>query len=496
MSEQNQSRFALNLSTQFVLAFVCTVSASMSPDIPRVILSTLGSIFWLTFSFGLFYAFFRLIGVRSSGLESFYQSFPFGSHAKISNEALPQNVAPMPPSPPFNWHKLFSFQFLRFAGVLLIITSVFSLLFNIHWELLYKIIATVVSGLILLGGAEWLRTRKGSVSPFLSILAFAMLQFSLSLSYQYATQNNWSALFLAADTWLYCKIALTVIMLWTMTRYPTAWMPLLYVLVGWFSATSLTYVDGTLTSLASAIFIVALSAITLGTGNVLRKPELILVNGFLAYFSMGWQLLPQAMTMRYLVLFLIIGVFAAQLFASVLLSGKEKGEKTLHIANTVFSHIFLLIGIQSMRAFFPIVDQYIGVTFLLLANITLCAYLVGKKLQSNTTFTDVLFNAAVILASVGLFVQVTGPWSSVIFLAYSTAVLWLSLYRQNIRTRVYGCILLLVSIIKLYFEFGGIFDRIWGCVAILIIGLLLVVLSYKFEAIKDVMLHGMNEKNN
>ncbi len=44
------------------------------------------------------------------------------------------------------------------------------------------------------------------------------------------------------------------------------------------------------------------------------------------------------------------------------------------------------------------------------------------------------------------------------------------------------------------FEFGGIFDKVWGCVAILAIGLLLVVLSYKFETVKDVMLHGMNDR--
>jgi hypothetical protein len=131
---------------------------------------------------------------------------------------------------------------------------------------------------------------------------------------------------------------------------------------------------------------------------------------------------------------------------------------------------------------------------LILANITLIAYLIGKKLQSSTTVTDVMFNAAVILASIGLFIQVNGPWSAVIFLAYSTGVLWFSLYRQNIRTRVYGCVLLLVSCVKLYTEFGSIFDKIWGCVAILAIGLLLVVLSYKFETVKDVMLHGMNDR--
>jgi hypothetical protein len=164
---------------------------------------------------------------------------------------------------PFDWHKLFSFQFLRFAGVLLIITSVFSLLFNIHWELLYKIIASAVSGLILLGGAEWLRTRKGGISPFLSILAFALMQFSLTLLYQYALGTSWPESLKNPDTWLYAKVALTVVMLFTMTRYPAAWMPLLYVLVGWFSTISLTYVSATVTPMATAVFIVAMTSLVL-----------------------------------------------------------------------------------------------------------------------------------------------------------------------------------------------------------------------------------------
>lgn len=496
MTDQNQSRFALNLATQFFLAFVLTVFTTIvTAEGPRVVLSALSSIAWLTFSFGFFYGLFRSFGLRSSGLESFYQSFPFGGKGGES----PSNTASVPapvraPAQPFDWHKLFSFQFLRFAGVLLIITSVFSLLFNIEWELLYKIIAAAVSGLLLLGGAEWLRTKKGAVSPFLSMMSFALLQFATSLTYEYAVLSGWPPALVSPDTWLYAKIALTVVMLFTMTRYPAAWMPLLYVLVGWFSAISLSYVGGIVSPMASAVFIVALSALTLVAAGALRKPELILANAIIANVQLTWLLLPQAPNIRFLVLILVIAIFAAQLFASAVVSAKEKNETILHITNIILSHLFLIVAIQTVRTLFPLMDEYIGISFLILANVTLLAYLVGKKMQSNLTVTDVLFNSAVILGSIGLFIQVTGPWSAVIFLAYSTAVLWFSLYRQNIRTRVYGCVLLLVSIIKLFFEFGGIFDKVWGCVAILAIGLLLVVLSYKFETVKDVMLHGMNDR--
>ncbi len=492
MTEQTQSRFALNLVTQFVLACFLGILSAVVNDGPQVVLSALASIVWLTFSFGFFYGLFRAFGLRSPGLESFYQSFPFGmGKATYTQEKDGAKQVFRTPSEPFDWHKLFSFQYLRFIGVLLIITSVFSLLFNIEWPLLSKIIAAAVSGIILLGGAEWLRTRKGGISPFLAILSFALLQFALTLTYQYALQNGWSALLTSPDTWLYAKIGLTVILLFTMTRYPAAWMPLLYVLVGWFSVTSLSYVGGSVSSMSAAVFVVALSAITLVGAHALKRIELLLANVFLANITLDALLMPDMANVKYAFLILLIGVFAAQLLTTVLMSAKEPRETGPHIFNIIAAHLGLVIGIQVVRFSIPLIDTYIGVSFLVLANVTLLAYLLGKKMQANGTVTDVMFNIAVILASIGLFIQVTGPWSAVIFLAYSTLILWFSLYRKNIRTRVYGCVLLLVSSIKLYTEFSGIFDKIWGCVAILVIGLLLVVLSYKFEAVKDVFMNGV-----
>lgn len=492
MNEQSQSRFVLNLMTQFVLAFFLSVlTAMVNADGPQVVLSALASIAWLTFSFGFFYGLFRAFGLRSAGLESFYQSFPFGMGKGSYTETDTTKEPKRAPAEPFDWHKLFSFQYLRFIGVLLIITSVFSLLFNIEWALLYKIIAAAISGLILLGGAEWLRTRKGGISPFLAILSFALLQFSLTLTYQYALSNGWPVMLTSPDTWLYAKIGLTVVLLFTMTRYPAAWMPLLYVLVGWFSVTSLSYVGGSVSPMAAAVFVVALSAITLVAASALKRIELLIANVFLANITLEVLLLPEATNVRNLFLIVLIGIFAAQLLTTVMMSAKEPREVGPHIVNIVIAHIGLLIGVQAIRYLFPLIDTYIGVAFLVLANITLLAYLLGKKMKSSDAVMDVMFNAAVILASIGLFIQVDGPWSAVIFLAYSTLVLWFSLYRQNIRTRVYGCVLLLVSSIKLYTEFSGIFDKIWGCVAIMVIGLLLVVLSYKFEAVKDVFMHGV-----
>lgn len=491
MTEQHNSRFALNLATQFILAFLLSILASMIvTEGPKVMVSALASIAWLTFSFGFFYGLFRAFGLRSPGLESFYESFPF-SGSRNTQQASNIPTQARPATQPFDWHKLFSFQYVRFIGVLLIITSAFSLLFNIEWALLYKIIAAALSGLLLLGGAELLRTRRGTLSPFLAIVSFALLQFSLSLTYQYAIESAWPAVLTTADTWLYLKIGLTVILLFTMTRYSAAWMPLLYILVGWFSVTSLSYVGGDVSVIASAVFVIALSAITLVAGCGLRRPELLVANALLANLSLEILLLPEATSVKYLFLALLVAIFAAQLLSTVILSANDPKEAAPHVINIVLAHIGLLIGVQAIRFLFPLIDTYIGVSFLVLANITLIAYLIGKKISAQTSVTDVLFNAAIILASIGLFIQVTGPWSSVIFLAYSTGVLWFSLYRRNLRTRVYGCILLLVSSIKLYTEFSGIFDQVWGSLAILVIGLVLVLLSYKFETVKDVFMHGV-----
>lgn len=501
MTNPQESKFGVNLMAQLIIAVALSLLGSMLyGNGAAIVLQGLSVLFWMTFAFGFMYGIFRMVGVRSESMEGFYQSFPIRSGSAFGSEAMKNSPAPRAESQqsilhkPVEWNKIFSFQFLRFVGVLLIITSVFSLLFNIEWDLLLKIIASVVSGLLLLGGAEWLRTKKGGISAFLAVLSFALLQFSLSLLYKYAVQNAWGPIFVNGDTWLYLKIALTLLMIFATTRYPAAWMPLLYMLVAYFTPTSLAYVDATLSPLASAIFIVMLSVITLASAHSLKRSELIVANSLLANAYFVWLLLSQAGYNRMIAMVILVAIFAAQLLATALTSSKNPGKLPHHVANIVFSHIMIVIGLMGLRGYFPLMNDYFGVALLIAANITLLSSLVADKAKAEQNVRDVLLNSAVILASIGLFIQVDGPWSAVVFLAYSTLVLWYSLYQSSLRTRIYGSILLVISLFKLYLEFSDIFDHVWGSVAILAIGLVLVLLSYKFEAVKDVMLHGMGGK--
>ncbi len=504
MADQQPSNFAANLVLQFFIGIILWVLGGAIGGVSLPILLPISSLLFLSFFFGLFYGLFRLAGVRAEGLEAFYESFPLNSRSR--QQQLPQtsvrssqpsssiqkNASPLPP--PFDWHKLFSFQYLRVAGVILIITSIFSLLFNIHWELIHKIIASGVAGIILLGAAEYFRTKKGGIATFCSILSFALLEFMMTLLYQYMLQQNISPMLQNPDTWLFAKIVLGVIFLFTLIRYSADWQPLAYFLVLAASPLTLQYVGAELSTVAAIIFIVVYTALTLGTAITRQREELLIVNAIVSNVFLYWLITDSALTIRWIVLGLVGIVLLAQLLATITMSGNnQKSDPVLHIANIVIAHGFALAGMMWLKQFIPLLDTYIGIAFLIAANLTLVSYLIALQCKINEKISDVLLNTAIIVASVGLFVQVEGPWSAVVFLSYSCAVLWYSLYQNNLRTRIYGFVLLTISLVKLYLEFSGIFDQVYGTLAIMVIGLLLVVLSYKFEAVKDVMLHGVKK---
>lgn len=503
MADQQPSNFAANLVLQFFIGIILWVLGGAIGGMAFPILLPISSLLFLSFFFGLFYGLFRLAGVRAEGLETFYESFPLNSR---SRQQQPASVTRSPESssrtqsnttalpPPFDWHKLFSFQYLRVAGVILIITSIFSLLFNIHWELIHKIIASGVAGIILLGAAEYFRTKKGGIATFCSILSFALLEFMMTLLYQYMLQQNISPILQNPDTWLFAKIVLAVIFLFTLIRYSADWQPLAYFLVLAASPLTLQYVGAELSTVAAIIFIVVYASLTLGTAINRQREELLIVNAIVSNVFLYWLITDSALTIRWIVLVLVGIVLLAQLLATITMSGKDqKSDPVLHIANIVIAHGFALAGMMWLKQFIPLLDTYIGIAFLIAANLTLVSYLIALQCKINEKIADVLLNTAIIVASVGLFVQVEGPWSAVVFLGYSCAVLWYSLYQNNLRTRIYGFVLLTISLIKLYLEFSGIFDQVWGTLAIMVIGLLLVVLSYKFEAVKDAMLHGVKK---
>jgi hypothetical protein len=503
MADNQSSNFAANLVLQFFIGVVLWVISASSGGALSQILIPIASLLFISFFFGMFYGLFRLAGVRAEGLETFYESFPLNSRSKGMFAPSAPATTPRPSqvrsadevSPPsFDWQKLFSFQYLRIAGVILIITSIFSLLFNIHWELIHKIIASGVAGIILLGAAEYFRKKKGGIATFCSILSFALLEFMMTLLYQYMLGQNVSALLQSPDTWLFAKIVLGIVFLFTLVRYSADWQPLAYFLVLAVAPLSLQYVGADLSTVPSLVFIVVFAASTLGTAIVRRREELLIANAILSNVFLHWLITDSAISIQWVVLSLIGILLLAQLMSTIVISAQNrKGDAVMHIANIVIAHGFALAGMWIIGESLPLLNTYIGIAFLIAANVTLISYLISLQLKTESKLSDILLNTAIIVASAGLFIQVEGPWSAVVFLSYSCAVLWYSLYQQNLRTRIYGFVLLTISLIKLYLEFRGIFDQVWGTLAIMVIGLLLVVLSYKFEKVKDVMMHGLKQ---
>lgn len=505
MADNQSSNFAANLVLQFFIGVILWIASTAVGGTFSQIFVPIASLLFLSFFFGMFYGLFRLAGVRAEGLETFYESFPLNSRSK----GLIDPAAPIQSSPPrysqaptaddislpsFDWHKLFSFQYLRIAGVILIITSIFSLLFNIRWELIHKIIASGVAGIILLGAAEYFRGKKGGIATFCAILSFTLLEFMMTLLYQYMQGQNVNAFLQSPDTWLFAKIILAVVLLFTLVRYSAEWLPLTYFLVLAVSPLSLQYVGADLSTVPSLIFIVVFAVLALGTAIIRRRQELLILNAVVGNIFLHWLVTDSGTAIQWILLSLVGILLLGQLVSTIVMSAENRRNDTvMHIANIVMAHGFALAGMWWLAQSLPLLDTYIGIAFLIAANLTLIAYLISLQMKIDSKLSDVLLNTAIIVASVGLFIQVEGPWSAVVFLSYSCAVLWYSLYQQNLRTRIYGFVLLTISLIKLYLEFRGIFDQVWGTLAIMVIGLLLVVLSYKFEKVKDVMMHGIKK---
>ena len=159
----------------------------------------------------------------------------------------------------------------------------------------------------------------------------------------------------------------------------------------------------------------------------------------------------------------------------------------------MFPLIFIFFPILTLNLLFALsfvssdhlLSGYPGLLVLSYALCTFIAYMFTTKSDNYNAYTKVLFNTSIITSAVGLFMQIEGQWSAIIFLVYSCLILWYGLHAKLLRTIIYGFIFLIISIIKLYFAAPMLFETITGNILIMVIGLIIIFLSYKFEKIKD-----------
>jgi len=513
---QQQSRFGLNLFLWFVL-FIVFAWLSDEMFLPE----GLSIAAFLFFSFGLVYGFCRLFGVRGGAIETLFQNFPYGFWEKDHEGAGPvsqHEKSEVPQSgkheslriedrpdvshggPPvarkkksFRWRNVFTFRYLRYAGFLLVISSIFALLFQIEWELVQKIALAFVGGALFLVGAEFLHKKeKKDLASASGLVSFVFFQFGLSLLYSYfAEAGN-----ILADPlfWLGMKSLLSVLFLFTLFRYPAKFQAATYFFVSYLSPLSLAFTATTLATVSfSSVFALEYLIPTLALLSLLviwwamKKKDY----GLLSLNVLGFNALVFNFSAQYTLtpLVLLTIFFIAHLGVAVAIAWKERKEFIVEqIAHNIFLHVITLwqvVYILDLLRVSDVLHTYRGVVVLGFALLTFVAYMFTQRGKIQNAFTDVLLNTSIIVSAVGLFLQIEGPWTAIVFLVYSCLILWYGIARRLIRTIIYGFVFLTLSIIKLYLVSPEIFETFTGSSIVLVIGLVLIFLSYKFEKIKD-----------
>lgn len=505
-----RSRFGLNLLSQFVLSLLLLGFSSQLPIAPEAIVSAAGLLLLVLFGFGVLYGCFRLMGVRSSGCEWFYQSFPFGmTLSHVGSDAIKEigsdhtNHAAHH-GEGFDWKSLCSFKTLRYAGVILIISAVFSLLFNIEWTLVAKISTAGILGVVFFVGAEWLKTiHKRSMASMSSLIGFALLQFTLTLLLLYAIEQNWNPLLQNPHTWLTLKFLFSCLCLFTLWRYPSGEgqqqsdiHPVLYFAIAYVSPLTLLYSGASLAFPLCLVFVAGMSAMLLLWSGKSSRPSLMLLNAIFAntYIAMLYtQEEAAGNPIGMLALTAYGAFFIVQLIAAISAAQRRPTITQVEYLHLIAIHTFVVLGLLQLPMELDFLRDNIGFGMLAVAFVAFCGSMIAQQQVPDKRFNEILLNLSIILSAAGLFLQTQGPWSAVIFLLYACAILWYSLYTPSIRTRVYGFLILGVAMVKVYLQFSEVFDSIPGSVAILLIGTFLVGLSYKFEAVKGLVVEGLHK---
>lgn len=535
MKPTQHSNIGINLLCYFFVITVLNIASSILGMGHKISIITyiLG---WI-FSIGLLYAFFRLFNVRIASLESFYGNVPIGMHrlnnTPTSGETqLVEQEVHVPnyersnplnnptetikePTEPFDWSALFSFKYLRYCGVFLMITAVLSIIFNIDWQLVHKIMLSASLGIIACIGAEIAhKKQKPVVSVSVSIVSFLLLQISLTMLQAYLQTKSITVL---NQPWILIKLLLTLVYLLPLFRYANKdtreFSAVSYLFIAYISPWSMLWYQQSLFAWSTLVFMGGLTAIallltykyksyTLMFVNLVAMNVLtiILLNPNSPLFPLLFTDFTQAEKVIQLARIIQLSAFSA-IFGVHLIAGSfiamcdaktQENAQTVHI---VFLHIFIALGLFAVKQDLVFLNNYIGIAFLIAATCSLIAYMVIQTKNIQTQCVQVLLNSAIILGSIGILVQIKGPWSAIVFLGYACLVLWMSLYQQFLRTRIYGFIILTLSFGKLYLEFSDVFDSTPGSIAVLLIGLILFILSYKFESLKDVLVSGIHKED-
>ncbi len=515
------SRFGTNLFFQFVLATALGfVGWAVGGPMGAMLVST-GRLLYAVFSFGVLYGFFRLFGVRGGALEQFYQNFPIGLYSMESAATAsrrPGSSSPVGGAPfgdpmaaqssrpnsyyqettvvasrassSFDWDDLFSVKYLRYMGLLLILSAAFSMLFRLEWNTTQKLIASTIAALSCIAGAEFYKNRHSQgVAAGLFLPGFACLQFSLTLAYVLLEQGNSDLL--SPGAWLAVKLLVTAAALPLLTRYSADFADPIYFLIAFVSPLSLLTIggaahDGGIAPLTLFIFLLALSMVACGWA-VMRERIDVMVVTLLAAFVLAVTVIKPlelrahgAEAFGFSLAFFLLHILSATL----LHQGSSQRWANLLAAHAVITHALAGSAAATAQQWVPAIDGYTGITLIGMALISFGAHLLLRSRGVMTSYTEALCQLAMAVSAVGIFVQVEGTWTAIAFLIYSCVTLWLSIHYASKVTRIYAFLMLTASVFKLYATSSELFDSVSGSTMILVIGVVLMGLATRLERLK------------
>lgn len=502
MNEQS-SRFGLNLTAQLAGAVLLSYYSSRLPLEFREASGTIQTFLYASFSFGLIYGFFRMCGTRGGVLEWYYQHVPFGLvRAFRSNEAKQDASASSPWSgrpvthemKNFSWELLLTPRYIRYAGILLIVSAVFAFFFRIRWDALQKILAADLGAILLVGAAEWAHRKQSELLSALTFLvSYALFQFSLTLIFS-VLQEDPGAPLAHIELWLSLKVITMVLGLPLLRRYAAEYSAIVYVFISYSAPLTVYRVVPVIDPVVGLLWTVTISLVTLFYAAQTRSFELAPLNSVLAaahallfYGASLYGLIAGPIEPVAIATFVTLAVlFLMQLGSDLLAHLRDpRLDERLLSANAVISHVVTALALTSVQTRIPALAGSEGFTCLGLSFAGCLGCFTLSRIGIRNRYVELLLHIALTLSAIGLFLQTKGTWTAVVFLLYSCVALAASLLAPSRTTKAFAFFVLTLSIVKLYTEGGRLFDSITGSGAVFLIGCLLLVLSTRFDALKQ-----------
>lgn len=513
MSE-SRSRFGINLLIQLVAAGLLSYYSSRLPLAFRETASTIQTFLYSSFTFGVIYGFFRLCGSKGGVFEWYYQHVPIGFLRSISSKQ--SQVTTPPTSAPsssyvddnsstagptfqvqeWTWDQLLTPRYIRYAGVLLIVSAIFSFFFRIQWDALEKIIAADIAALILIAAAEFSYRRRWEVLSSISFLvSYAMFQFSLTLMFSLLQEDPLAPL-AHIELWLSLKVVTMILGLPLLKRYASEYSAIVYVCISYSDPLMVYHAVPMIDPATGLLWTICISLVTLFLAVQSQRYELSPLNAVLAsahamifYGASVHGLVPVPTRAVAAVTFgTLIALYLMQIGADVLhhLKKRDLDEGMLGVS-TVVSHVVSALTLAVVQPSIPSLADYQGLTWLGLSLVGFLTCFSFERIGIRNRYAEVLLNIALTLSALGLFFQTKGTWTAVVFLLYSCVVLYASLLSATKTTRIFAFLVLTLSLLKLYLECAQLFDTLSGSIAVFVIGCLLLVLSNRFDSVKRLM---------